>query len=107
MKRREREKYLLLFDKDFLTKALYFCKLFNLDIEAEDLAQEFRLKVWEGLGKWDKDLAVKSYINKICFNLVVDLLRKQKRKPKIINFSELPDEIRREIEGMQDNNDLF
>ena len=88
MKENQKTKILTKFDKDLQIKAKYFKKVFKLKMEEEDLCQELRLKVWKALDKWKKDIALKGYINTVCRNFLIDLLRKENREADYLNFND-------------------
>jgi len=51
---------------------------------AEEIGQETFLRVWQKASTWtDQGYSVKSWIYKICYNLCIDLIRKQDKENKI------------------------
>lgn len=82
MTNKEKERYLVKFDKDFTAKAKFYISImarYQVSFgNWEDLSQEFKKKCWVGLDKWHKDIAVKGYINSICKNHFADFKRRQK-----------------------------
>jgi len=51
---------------------------------AEEICQETFLRVWQKSASWtDQGYSVKSWIYKICYNLCIDLIRKQDKERKI------------------------
>ena len=88
MRKKEKEKLLFKFEKDFVIKARYFKALgFNFMAE-EDLAQELRIKSWKALDKWKKEIAIKGFLNQVCRNYFTDLIRKRKKEIKTVSLKD-------------------
>ncbi len=50
-----------------------------LSSEAEDIAQEAFVRLWNIAPKWkDKGVSPKAWLMRVCYNLCIDVLRKQK-----------------------------
>lgn len=57
-------------------------KLLKSEYDAEDIAQDIFLKLWEMPGLWsDNPLALDSYLYKMTKNRVIDLIRKRYSEP--------------------------
>ena len=73
----------------FLPSLLTFIKRYIKEpAQAEDIAQETFLRVWQRAGDWQpRELSPRSWIYRIAFNLCIDTIRKQ--KPTTDNMDEL------------------
>lgn len=77
-----------------LPKVLNFAFRMLADkFEAEDVAQETFLRVWQHAGKWRPQAAVSTWIFRIARNLCIDRIRK--RKPSDEEAADLPVESQR------------
>jgi RNA polymerase sigma-70 factor (ECF subfamily) len=65
---------------DYLPPLLAFIKRFIKEpAQAEDIAQETFLRVWQRAGEWQpREHSPRSWVFRIAFNLCIDVIRKQK-----------------------------
>lgn len=57
------------------------------DTEAEELLQEVFLKLWEVRGQLDGAKNIKSFLFKICINLIYDFIRKKNISKAYVDYS--------------------
>lgn len=75
--------------EQYLPKVLNFAfRLLSDRSEAEDVAQDTFLRVWQHASKWKPTAAVSTWIFRIAHNLCIDRLRK--RKPADEESADLP-----------------
>ena len=72
------------------TKVISTCFSFVHNTEdAEDIAQEAFLEVYNSIHQFRKDADINTWIYRICINKCLDFLRKQKRKKRTIDLRAL------------------
>ncbi|GAB4177378.1 MAG: sigma-70 family RNA polymerase sigma factor [Calditrichia bacterium] len=70
-------------------------KLIGNKADAEDLAQEIWLKIYKGLGSYNGEFALTTWIMKIASNHTIDFLRKKKLKTTSIHGEDSKDQNQR------------
>lgn len=70
------------------------CNLyFNNRIDKEDYQQELIIQLWKAFPSFNKQSKFSTWMYRVCLNAAIDLLRKEKAEPKLVNIGshELPD----------------
>jgi RNA polymerase sigma-70 factor (ECF subfamily) len=82
-----KEAYRILFD-DYSPRIHAFALSYlRNDADAEELLQEVFLKLWEMRGSLDVNRNIKSFLFKICINLIYDFIRRKNIERAYIDYS--------------------
>jgi len=70
--------------------------------DAEEVAQDVFIKVWQKLSKWDTEQgSFQAWLNTVARNTIIDAIRKRNRDP-IVSFDGSPDDDERPLHEYED-----
>ena len=87
LKAGSREAFRLLFDAYAPKIHAFALSYLKNESDAEELLQELFLKLWEMRGDLDSSKNIKSFLFKICINLIYDLIRRKNIEQAYLNFA--------------------
>ncbi|MCK9413810.1 MAG: RNA polymerase sigma-70 factor [Prolixibacteraceae bacterium] len=96
LKTGSKEAFHLLFDAYAPKIHAFALSYLKNESDADELLQELFLKLWEMRASLDSSKNIKSFLFKVCINLIYDMIRRKNIEQAYLNFS---------IKNIQTNND--
>lgn len=83
--------YRVLVDRHLAPIVAFAWRTLNDGGEAEDVAQETFLRLWNGAGAWRAEATLSTWLHRVAYNLCVDRLRRRRREVPSARLPERPD----------------